>query len=224
MLTSDRGGRNTAFGLHSDRRAVAINHDHYFCFNLDLDGCQNSSLVDRLKTSRLASQSPSKSLWVIEPETFETEQAAKLRINLEQPALWRVINPRVTGPLDYPVSYQLKLKTNAVSMLNQDDYPQRRAGFTDYHLWVTPYESGERYAAGSYPNQSKGGDGLPQWISADRPVRDTDLALRYTLGFHHVVRSEDWPILSTTWHGFELRPFDFFPRNPALNLRNSPHR
>ena len=107
---------------------------------------------------------------------------------------------------------------NAVSLLGPNDYPQLRAGFTDFHLWVTPYNLQERYAAGTYPNQSKGGDGLPAWTSANRRIQNTDVVLWYTLGFHHVVRAEDWPVLSTGWHEFELRPFDFFQRNPAVDI------
>ena len=144
-------------------------------------------------------------------------QLRKLR-DLERPALWRVINPKVKGPLGYPVSYHLRPGLNAVSLLDPDDYPQRRAGFTDYHLWVTPYRADERYAAGAYPNQSEGGGGLPRWTRADRPIRDADIVLWYVLGFHHVVRAEDWPVLPTNWHRFELRPFDFFSRNPAIDL------
>jgi primary-amine oxidase len=162
--------------------------------------------------------SPRKSIWVVDSQTATTEQGAQLRINLERPAIWRVINPNVTGPLGYPVSYQLKPRANAVSLLSPDDFPQQRAGFTDFHLWVTPYNPGERYAAGTYPNQSRGGDGLPAWTSANRPIQNTDVVLWYTLGFHHVVRAEDWPVLPTTWHEFELKPFDFFQRNPALDL------
>lgn len=31
----------------------------------------------------------------------------------------------------------------------------RRAGFMNYHLWVTPYTRGEGYAGGYYVNQSR---------------------------------------------------------------------
>ena len=67
-----------------------------------------------------------------------------------------------------------------------------------------------------YPNQSKGGDGLPAWTQANRPIKNTDIVLWYTIGLHHMVRAEDWPVLPTVWHEFELRPFDFFERNPAF--------
>ncbi len=201
-------------------KIVGINHDHFFNFRIDLDvdGPENSFLIERLKTEKAGKQSPRKSIWVVDSQMADKENDAKLRIDIEKPALWRVINPNVLGPLGYPVSYQLKPKSNAVSLLNPDDFPQLRAGFTDYHMWVTPYNSQERYAAGTYPNQSKGGDGLPKWTNVNRPIRNTDIVLWYTLGFHHVVRAEDWPVLPTIWNEFELRPFDFFEQNPAIDL------
>ncbi len=155
---------------------------------------------------------------MIKGEVAATEQDAMLRISLVKPALWRVINPSVLGPLGYPVSYQLKPGANAVSLLTPDDPPQQRAGFTNHHLWVTPYDRRERFAAGDFPNQSRGGDGLPAWTKANRPIENTDIVLWYTVGFHHVVRAEDWPVLSTGRHEFQLRPFDFFQRNPALDI------
>lgn len=219
-IADDKDGHDTAYGHMVAEHTVAINHDHFFCFRLDLDvdGQQNSFLDERLKTKRLGKESPRRSIWIVDTRTAATEQAAKLQLNIQKPALWRVINPNVVGPLGYPVSYQLRAKTNAISLLSRDDFPQRRAGFTNFHLWVTPYNPRERYAAGTYPNQSKGGDGLPRWTSANRPIENTDVVLWYTLGFHHVVRAEDWPVLPTTWREFELRPFDFFQRNPALDL------
>ena len=219
-IADDTDSRDTAYGRMVAEHTVAINHDHFFSFRIDLDvdGPQNSFVHDRLKPKRLAEDSPRTSVWVVDTQTVTTEQAAKLRIDIEQPALWRVINPSAIGPLGYPASYQLRAKTNAVSLLSPDDFPQRRAGFTDFHLWVTRYDPSERYAAGTYPNQSKGGDGLPDWSRADRSIENTDLVLWYTLGLHHVVRAEDWPALPTTWSEFELRPFDFFHRNPALDL------
>ena len=219
-LANDTNGRDTAYGHMVAEHTVAINHDHFFCFRLDLDvdGPTNSFVVDHLRTKRLAEESPRKSIWAVESRTPATEQAAKLRINLQKPALWRVLNSNVVGPLGYPVSYQLKPKSNVVPLLSPDDPLQQRAGFTDFHLWVTPYDPSQRYAAGIYPNQSKGGGGLPAWTKANRPIQKTDVVLWYTLGFHHVVRAEDWPVLPTGWHGFELRPFDFFRRNPALDL------
>jgi Cu2+-containing amine oxidase len=90
----------------------------------------------------------------------------------------------------------------------------------DYQVWVTPYRENERYAAGDYPMQSRGGEGLPAWTKANRPIENTDIVLWYTMGFHHIPNSEDWPILPTVWHEFELKPVNFFAHNPALDLPN----
>ena len=217
----DENGAETIYGRLVAERTVATNHDHFFSFRLDLDvdGQQNTFVYEQLKPERLESETGRTSVWVVDSRVAATEDAAKMAIDIETPTLWRVINPNVSGPLGNPVSYQLEANSNAISLLSPEDFPQRRAGFTDYHLWVTPYEPEERYAAGVYPNQSRGGDGLPLWTSANRSIQNTDLVLWYTLGFHHVVRAEDWPVTPTLWNEFELRPFDFFERNPALDLR-----
>ena len=219
-VKESKGGQDTAYGRLVAPHTLAINHDHFFCFRLDLDvdGRGNSFVSEHLTTKRFGDASPRKSAWVLASKVVTAEQEARLRISLEKPALWRVINPSSKGSLGYPTSYQLKTKSNAVPLLSPDDFPQRRAGFTNHHLWVTPFHPRERYAAGTYPNQSKGGDGLPRWTRANRGIENTDIVLWYTLGFHHVVRAEDWPVLSTSWTEFELRPFDYFQRNPALDL------
>lgn len=223
-VLADENGHDTAHGHMVAEHTVAPNHDHFFNFriDLDIDGLENSLVIGELTVQRLKPKSLRKSLWRVVARTAETEDQAKLRISLERPALWRVINPGVKGPLGNPVSYQIKHEGNAVSLLSQDDFPQRRAGFTNYHLWVTPYRPEERYAAGPYPNQSEGNEGLPRWTRANRSIANRDIVLWYTLGFHHVVRAEDWPVMPTTWSGFELRPFDFFQSNPALDLPRLP--
>jgi primary-amine oxidase len=223
-IEDDKDGRDTAYGHMVAEHTVAVNHDHFFCFRLDLDvdGPENCLVIDHFRTARNPAGTPRKSLWKVEMEEPKTEQAARRRINLADPEMWLAVNCVRKGPLGYRSGYALHPDANAVSLLTEDDTAQRRGGFTDYHLWVTPYDPSERYAGGLYPNQSRGGDGLPAWTSADRPILNRDIVLWYTLGFHHMVRAEDWPVLPTAWHTFELRPFDFFDRNPALDLPKQP--
>jgi primary-amine oxidase len=94
----------------------------------------------------------------------------------------------------------------------------RRAGFARHNLWVTPYAPDERRAAGEFPNQHAGGDGLPAWTAADRPLTETDVVLWYTFGVTHFVRPEDWPVMPVEYTGFMLMPVGFFDRNPALDV------
>jgi primary-amine oxidase len=216
----DATGQDGRYGQFIAENAVGINHDHFFSFRLDfdIDGTANSFVRDKIQMKRLPPDSVRKSLWVAEPEIAKTEEQAKTRMSMQKPENWRIINPNVKSSVGYPVGYELMPGDNAMSLLVPEDYPQKRAGFTDYHIWVTPYRENERYAAGDYPTRSKGGDGLPAWTKANRPIENTDIVLWYTMGFHHVPHSEDWPVMPTVWHEFELKPVNFFDHNPALDL------
>ncbi len=210
-----------AYGRFVAENTVAPNHDHFFAFRLDLDvdGPKNSFVIDRLVQKRLPEPSLRKSLWVVEEEKAKTESQAQR--GMHEAALWRFVNPAQKGPLGYPVSYQIRGGHSAQSLLSEDDFPQKRAGFIRHALWVTPYRPGELFAAGDFPTQSRGEDGLPTWTKANRPIEDTDIVAWYTVGMHHLVRAEDWPVMPVVWHDFEIRPFDFFARNPALDLPRS---
>jgi len=209
----------TAYGTLVAPGLVAPNHDHFFSFRLDVDagGAENSVSVDRLET--VAFEGPRKSGWAIRSRVPANERAALLDYDPSHPAYWRVINPNVDGPLGHAPGYVLKPGNSvAYSLLSSDDSPAQRAGFTQHQLWVTPHDPGERYAAGMYVNQSEPGHGLPAWTAADRSIENTDIVLWYTAGFHHVPRTEDFPIMPSAWHEFELAPFNFFDRNPALDI------
>ena len=91
---------------------------------------------------------------------------------------------------------------NTVPFATPDSSLRSRAGFIDHHLWVTPYDPEERYPAGEFPYQHRGGDGLPRWIEADRPIEKTDVVVWYTLNHHHVPRPEDWPVMPVARLGF----------------------
>ena len=107
---------------------------------------------------------------------------------------------------------------NTTTLLSEDDYPRRRARFIEHHLWVTPYTEDQRWAAGIYPTLSTPGMGLPEWTKDNRSIERTDVVLYHSIGMQHLVRAEDWPVMPTLWHSFELRPFDFFDRNPSMDL------
>lgn len=216
--------RPDTYGRFVAPNIVAVNHDHYFSWRLDLDvgSSTNTVEVGQLKQVMLPKDHPRRSLWVMEPSTVRTETEGKLHMDMARPALWRVTNPSQTNAQGYPVSYELHPEMNVMTLLSEDDWPRRRAGFINHHLWVTPYAAAERYAAGDYPTLSGAGEGLPKYTAGNRRVENTDIVVWYTMGFHHVVRAEDWPVMPVMWRGFDLRPFDFFNRNPALDLPTRP--
>ena len=209
-----------AYGHFLDRGVVGVNHDHYFNFRLDvdIDGTKNSFVADRLVTELLPEEHPRRSVWVKQALVAKREEEAKLNIDLLRPALWRVVSGAAKNHVGYPTSYQLMPGRNARTLLTEDDYPRRRVGFIDHHLWVTPHDEQERWAAGDHPTLSEPGMGLPSWTAANRKLRNKDIVLWHTVGMHHAPRSEDWPVMPVMWHSFDLVPFDFFNRNPAMDL------
>ena len=64
--------------------------------------------------------------------------------------------------------------------------------------------------------------GPAEYIADDAPLENTDVVLWYTVGAHHVVRPEDWPVMPCAYIGFMLKPVGFFDGNPALDLPPSP--
>lgn len=217
---SDNGnGDYDRYGRFVAPHLVAVNHSHLFNFrfDFDIDGQDNTLLVDRLVTEVQDDSNPRRSVWRVDTEAASREEDAKRTASLEAPEIWRVVNPSRTGPTGYPRGYLLE-GHGVKTLLSEDDYLQRRAGFSDHTLWATPMRPDEIYAAGDYPTNSEAGAGLPEWTSANRAIENTDIVLWYTIGFHHVARPEDWPILPLELHGFNLIPAAFFDRNPAIDL------
>jgi primary-amine oxidase len=131
----------------------------------------------------------------------------------EAPEIWRVVNPTLTNSLGEHPGYELHADHSATSLLPADDPAQQRAAFSSAPLWLTAYDRAELYAAGAYPGK---GEGLPAYATKQRPVDGADIVLWPTIGFHHLPRPEDWPVLPVMWHSLTLVPDGFFDRNPAL--------
>jgi primary-amine oxidase len=136
--------------------------------------------------------------------------------------VWKIVNPEVRNRVGEPVGYKLVPASTPTLLAHPDSSVGRRATFATRNLWVTPYRADERRAAGDYPNQHAGGDGLPRWTAADRPIADTDVVVWHTFGVTHIPRPEDWPVMPVESSGFLLAPVGFFDRNPALDVPPSP--
>ena len=221
-MSDPSAAEDTRYGALVAPNLVAVNHDHYFNFRLDLDidGTGNSFNHDVYRPRRLPPDSPRRSIYVVERQIAETEKAAAIDTR-HGPSRLRVINERRTNSVGNPASYEVLAVNHARLLLDRDDWPARRARFLEHDVWVTPYEPEERYAGGHYVLASRGEDGLPVWAGRDRAIRNQDLVMWINLGMHHLTRAEDLPVMPTIWHSFKLRPHNFFDRNPAIDLRSS---
>jgi primary-amine oxidase len=155
---------------------------------------------------------------------LETEKQAKAHLNLETARTWKITNPNMLNAVGEPVGYKFFPGDNCFPFASPNAWWRQRAGFVNHHVWVTPYCAGERHAAGNYPNQSQGGDGLPRWTAQDRLIANTDLVLWYTFGHTHLPRPEDYPVMPTAYIGFMLKPNGFFNENPANDVPPSPKK
>jgi primary-amine oxidase len=217
----------TAAGTAEDERygrliapgRVGMNHSHFFSFRIDLDvdGPANSLHVDQLRTQRLPADNARRSVWTAETVEAKTEREGMRMSTMAAPELWRFVNPAVKGPFSGYVGYQID-SHSAMPLLAPDDYMLKRGAFTEHMLWVTPYDRRHLYAAGDYPTSHPAGEGLPAWTANNASIVNTDVVAWVTMGFHHVPRPEDWPLMPVARHSFEIRPVGFFSRNPAIDL------
>jgi primary-amine oxidase len=200
---------------------AAPHHQHLFNVRLDMDvdGPVNEVHEVEAEIIPMGDDNPWGNAFRPKATRLEHESEAKRLVNPATSRVWKIVNPAVKNRLGIPVAYKLVPTMSTPTMLaHPESSVGKRAGFARHNLWVTPYERSEQRAAGEYPNQHDGGDGLPRWTAADRSLTDTDVVLWYTFGVTHFVRPEDWPVMPVEYTGFLLSPFGFFDRNPALDV------
>jgi primary-amine oxidase len=199
---------------------AAPHHQHLFCARLDvdIDGAGNEVYEVDVVPDEESADNPMGNAFRPVATKLARESDARRCVDPGRSRSWRITNPSSHNGLGQPVAYKLLPGPTPTLLAAPHSSVGQRAAFATANLWVTAYAPRELRAAGDYPNQSSGGDGLPAWTSADRSLDDTDVVLWYTFGVTHVPRPEDWPVMPVEYAGFSLIPFGFFDRNPALDV------
>ncbi|KRD13019.1 tyramine oxidase [Mycobacterium sp. Root265] len=213
-----RWGKMVAPGIYGP------NHQHFFNFRLDMsvDGTGNSVYeVDSIPEPD-PELNPHHNAWITRDTLVASESDGARDWNWSTGRYWKVTNPSKKNELGIPVAYKLVPKDVVPVMVQEGSYIYDRARFLQHNLWVTKYDPAEKFAAGDYMYQSADVQGLPDFVADDAPLEDSDVVLWYTLGAHHIVRPEDWPVMPCAYTGFHLKPIGFFDGNPALDLPPSP--
>ncbi|HEX3980585.1 MAG TPA: primary-amine oxidase, partial [Acidimicrobiales bacterium] len=180
-------GDETAYGSLVAPGLAAPFHQHLFCARLDIsvDGPNNEVYEVAFETEPLGADNPNGNAFRQHSTRLDSELQAQRDVDPASGRHWRFVNPGRRNGLGRPVAYKLVPGATPTLLAQADSSIGRRATFARHNLWVTPFVPEERRAAGDYPNQHVGGDGLPAWTAADRSLVDTDIVAWHTFGITH---------------------------------------
>jgi primary-amine oxidase len=200
------------------------NHQHFFNIRLDMrvDGERNNLYELESAALPMGEENPYGNAWRQVKRRLTSEFEAQRVINPLAGRSWLVTSADKRNAFGQAVGYKLEPGANVLPFFQEGSQQFNRGQFATKHLWATPYTPRERFACGDYVAQNAGGDGLAAYTKSDRSLEDSDLVLWYTLGAHHVVRPEDWPVMPVTRVSMHLKPAGFFDGNPMLDLPPEP--
>ncbi|MDX2195995.1 MAG: primary-amine oxidase [Cytophagales bacterium] len=213
-------GQTPKYGNLIAPQLYAPNHQHFFNIRLDfdIDGENNTVYQVDIVPDEIDENNPFENAFYAKATPLETESKALGKLNLETGRYWKIVNENVKNHVGDAVGYKFIAGDNCVPFASKNSSWRKRAGFVENHVWVTPLDEKELFAAGDYPNQHIGGDGLIKWIQKDREIRNKDIVFWYTMGHNHIPRPEDYPVMPTAYIGFLLKPLGFFSQNPANDV------
>lgn len=195
-------------------------HQHFFNARLHMmvDGEGNSVTEHEFVPRPMGETNPYGNVFDTTRELLKNEADAARIANGRTGRFWKVVNPNVTNAVGAHPGYKLMVNDSPLMLADEASKVRQRGGFATRHVWVTPFDAGERYASGEYPNQHAGGDGLPRFIQAGRSIENKDLVLWHSFGHTHVCKPEDFPVMPVEYAGFMLKPNNFFVANPTMDL------
>jgi primary-amine oxidase len=218
--TALKPGEPARYGKEVAPQVNAPYHQHYFNARLDLavDGEQNTVEEVNTRSAPAGPENPFQSAFFAEATPLLKELDAQRNTNVASARFWRIVNVGRKNGIGQPVAYRLCPGETTLPFALPDAPMRKRSGFLSRNLWVTAFDSDQKFPAGDYPNQNPNSEGLPSWTKANRDLANRDVVLWYTFGQTHIPRLEDWPVMPVSSVGFMLRPDGFFDSNPALDL------
>ncbi len=212
-----------SFGTLVHPHVEAINHQHFFVFRLDMDiDGANNNAVEEMNSKLVppGPQNPYGNAFYVDVAKFKTELEAQRDVNYESARNWHIMNNNEMNDLGQHVGYMLMPGGQAKAFVPEGSSLLKKASFLNHQIWVTQYHDDEIYPAGKYPASNKVYDGLATWTAQDRNIDNNDIVVWYVAGITHIVRPEEWPIMSVHHMGFTLMPFGFFSSNPTFGITN----
>jgi primary-amine oxidase len=213
-------GQTPEFGTLIAPGLYGPNHEHYFSVRMDMrvDSDRNDIFEIDSVAEPAGPNNPYGNAWRTRRRQLTCEAEAQRLPDPLAGRAWLVASADTSTALGTAPAYKIEPGAYTVPLWQPGSEQAARGGFAAKQVWATAYDPAERFAAGDYVAQHPGGDGLPAYTAGNRPLTAADLVVWYTVGAHHVVRPEDWPVMPATRVGFHLKPFGFFDGNPILDL------
>ena len=210
-------GEQPLYGTIVSPGVYAHYHQHIFNMRLDVavDGERNRVVEVDTVALPVGPDNPHGNAFTIRENVLANELAAQRTVDFNAARFWKIESADARNKLGQPTAYKLLPLSPVPAFASPQSSVARRAAFMTRQLWVTAYHPDEIHAAGRYPNQSSGGDGLPAWTAADRPLVDTDIVVWHSFGLHHIPRPEDFPVQPVITAGFALHPVGVLHREPG---------
>jgi len=193
-------------------------HQHLFCARLDMavDGDENAVVECDTVAEPMGPDNPYGNAFYVQETKLESEGGRPRKPEAER--YWKFVNPNNKNHVGKPTGYKLEPRHSVQVFTDPKGPSGQRMGFVQNHLWVTAYDSEERYPSGEFVNHSNGSDGVAAYAGKGRSIDNADLVAWHVFGLHHQPRTEDFPVQPCVTAGFKLMPSGFFDRNPNLDL------
>jgi primary-amine oxidase len=212
------------FGTLVSPQIDGVFHQHWINLRMDFDIDGPNNAIEECDTAALPFDQTANSrgrAFTLRRTVFGREREAERNCDSSSNRVWVVYNPGVKSPLGHFSGYEIQPEGNTISALPDSRFGQD-CSFTQRHLWATQYHPNELYAAGKYPNQARedSKDNLFYYAADNENIYGTDIVIWYSLGFTHITKPEDYPIMPAARVSVNFAPHGFFPRSPALGYAN----
>ncbi len=201
----------------------APHHQHIFNIRCDpaIDGYRNTAIqYDDVVAMPRDEKNPHGVGFVSESTRVTTESAFNLDWTRNRTV--KLINTEKVHPASKKNrSYKVGVPPTQLGLADPTAMHSIRGEFCDNHIFATKQADDELFAAGEHPWQSVGGQGgCRTWANRGRPLAEEggDSVLWITIGFTHVARPEDFPVMPAETFRMHFTPANFFDLNPALDL------
>lgn len=207
------------WGTIVGHNVMAAYHQHILSFRIDpsIDGHKNSVVYDDVVKLPKDKLNPYGVGFITERKFVD--RSGHIDQSPFTNRSYKIINENKINPISKtPVGYKVVMPARQMILADDDSFNVKRAKFATEQVWVTKYRDHELFAAGEFTNQSQRDEGLGTWANGVDPVRNEDLVVWATVGFTHIPRVEDFPVMPVEIHNIELVPFNFYDKNPALDI------